>query len=265
MKLEFSAVEHGADGSAAMDALNCFTQHGGDRHYAGLRVHLGSGDWQGVGYDEFLDVALFDYVACFACENWVSGVAVDVFCAVDAECIGSGDDSAACADFVVHDDGCFVSHIADECCSLDAFLVADADFFHDCERGVQPICHVARAFSVAGIGCDDYDVVVNFSAFEVLGEAGYGAEFVEWDVEEALYLSCVQFEGEDAVCAGSFDEVGDESGGDGNAGLIFFVAAGVCEVGDDCGNSSCGCALGGVNHYQEFHDVVVDGECDGLD
>ena len=51
---------------------------------------------------------------------------------------------------------------------------------------------------------------------------------------------------------------------DGHSGLVLLVAAGVGIVGDDRGDPARRRALGGVDHYQQFHDVIVDGVGDGL-
>ena len=90
------------------------------------------------------------------------------------------------------------------------------------------------------------------------------AEFVERNVEEPLYLTSVEFEGEHAVCSRRFDEICHQAGRDGHAWLVLLVTASVCVVGNNRGDPTRRCALGGVDHYQELHDVVVDGEGDGL-
>ena len=75
----------------------------------------------------------------------------------------------------------------------------------------------------------------------------------------------VEVDGEHPVGAGGGEEVGDEAGGDGDAGLVFFVGASVAVIGDDGGDAAGGGAFAGVDHYEEFHEVVVDRGAGGLD
>ena len=70
---------------------------------------------------------------------------------------------------------------------------------------------------------------------------------------------------EDAVGAGGLEEVGDEAGGDRDAGLVLLVAAAVGVVGDDGGDAAGGGARGGVDHDEQLHQAGVHGRCDGLD
>ena len=247
-----------------MDAVDCLAEHGRNRDYAGLCAHLGGRHGQGVGYDQFLDDAVLQNFGGFAREHGVGGVAVDVARAVAAYGVGGGYDGAAGADFVVHDDGCLVAHVADEGCGFYALLVADTHLFDDGKMRVEPVRHVAGALGVAGVRRHDDGVVLHLPVPEVVRQTGDCAEFVEGDVEEALYLSGVQLEGEHAVCACGLDEVCDEAGGDWHAGLVFLVAARVGEVGDDGGYPARGRALCGVDHNQQFHYAVVDREGDGL-
>ena len=81
---------------------------------------------------------------------------------------------------------------------------------------------------------------------------------VNRDIEEALDLTLVQVEGDDAVDAGALEQVGDEAGGDGLARAGLAVLAGIAVVGDNGGDGAGGCALGSVGGDEQLHEHVVD-------
>ena len=89
-------------------------------------------------------------------------------------------------------------------------------------------------------------------------------QVVHRDVEEALNLRGVQVHGQDAVRTGDGNEVRDKLCGDRVTALGLAVLAGVTEIGDHRRNAPGGCAAHGVNHDQQFHQVVVHGVAGGL-
>src|SRR5690606_42005657 len=92
---------------------------------------------------------------------------------------------------------------------------------------------------------------------EVARQGVEGGELVQRDVEEALDLTGVQVEGEDAVGAGSLDQVGQQPGGNRHARLVLLVAATVGVVGDDGRDPSGRGAAEGIDHNQQFEDAGV--------
>ena len=87
---------------------------------------------------------------------------------------------------------------------------------------------------------------------------------VHRNIEEALDLGGVQVHGQHAVHAGGGQQVGHQLGGNGNAGLVLAVLAGVPEEGDHRGDASGAGTAGGVHHHAQFHDVMVGGGAGGL-
>jgi hypothetical protein len=66
------------------------------------------------------------------------------------------------------------------------------------------------AFCAAGVGADDDALFeVGDVLLDVLFEERSAVEVVHWDVEEALVLRVVQVHGDDVICAGASQEVGD--------------------------------------------------------
>ena len=93
---------------------------------------------------------------------------------------------------------------------------------------------------------------------EEVGQQGQGGKLIDRDAEEALNLLCVQVNHDHPVGAGYRDQVGQQAGGNGHAWLVFLVGAAVGEVGDDSSDASSRGALAGIQHDQQFHDVVAD-------
>jgi len=80
-----------------------------------------------------------------------------------------------------------------------------------CAKGV---CDGGRAFGATGVGADD-DALFEIGdvSLNVLFENRSSVEVVHWDIEEALVLRVVQVHGDDVICAGASQEVGDQCSG----------------------------------------------------
>ena len=87
---------------------------------------------------------------------------------------------------------------------------------------------------------------------------------IHGDVEEALDLRGVEIDKQRAVGAGRNQEIGDELGGNGDAGTIFAVLAGIAVVGHHHGDATGRGAPEGVHHNQQLHQVLIGGVTGGL-
>jgi len=99
----------------------------------------------------------------------------------------------------------------------------------------------------------------------VLHEGGSTQQMVQRNVEEALDLGGMQVHGQHAVSAGSGDHVGNQLSGDGIAALGLAVLTGIAKVRDDSGDAAGGSTAAGIDHDQQFHQVIIDGFAGGLD
>ena len=79
---------------------------------------------------------------------------------------------------------------------------------------------------------------------------------VDRDVEEPLDLVGVKVAGHDPVAARRAQEIGDEFGSDAHAGTVLAVLAGPSEIRHHRDYLVGGCALGGIDAEQQFHQVV---------
>ena len=140
-----------------------------------------------------------------------------------------------------------------------------AALIDDGERGVEAFGEGAGALDTAGIGRNDGEFLFRKTAFEVFNHDGGGEEVIDGDVEEALNLGGVEIDREDAIGAGSFEHAGDQFCGDGHAGTVFAVLAGVAVIRQHGGNAFGAGALEGVEQQEKFHEVLVNGGAGGLD
>src|SRR5690606_23039983 len=132
-----------------------------------------------------------------------------------------------------------------------------AAFVDDGEKRIEPLGKRAGAHDAADVGRDDRYVGQLIVALDVTSEHWHGEEVVGGDVEEALNLAGVKIEGEHAVRAGLGDQVGDQLGRDGRAAGGAAVLPGIAEIGDDRRDAPRRGTAEGVDHDQQFHQVVV--------
>src|SRR4029079_18298148 len=100
---------------------------------------------------------------------------------------------------------------------------------------------------------------------DVLYDHGHGVEIVRRDVEEALDLSGMEIDGQDAVGARLGDQVCHQLGGDRGARTDFAVLPGIAEIGNDGGDALGTRAPKRVDHDQKLHQIVVGGKARRLD
>ena len=80
---------------------------------------------------------------------------------------------------------------------------------------------------------------------------------VDRNVKEPLDLVGVQVHRDDAVDSHGLQHVGRDLGSDGHARLVFPVLAREAEIRNHGDDLVRGSALGGVNHQEQFHQVVA--------
>ena len=92
-----------------------------------------------------------------------------------------------------------------------------------------------------------------------------GKEIVHRDIEKALNLSGMQVHRDDTVGPGHFQHVGHQFGTDGHPRRHLLVLSGVSVIGDYRGDAPAGRPLEGIDHQQQFHQIVIYGMAGGLD
>ena len=92
-----------------------------------------------------------------------------------------------------------------------------------------------------------------------------GKKIVHRDIEKTLNLPGMQVHGNDPVRARRGNQVSHQFGADGHPGRHFFILPGVTVIGNHGGHAPGRGPLHGINHQQQFDQVVVDRMTGGLD
>jgi hypothetical protein len=211
----------------------------------------------GIRHHYLLKPAAIQCLDCIPAQDTMCHNGHGIFGAVGNAHVGRLDQRAAGISHVIHNHRRLSLDIANEGHTAD--LIGPSTLLVDQSKAqIQGIRDARRALGPTGIGRDD-DAVLDVQVLAHPPEgAGLGVEVVDGDVEEALDLGGVQVHGDDVVAAGGLEHVGNELGGDGRAGLVLLVLAGVEEVGDDGGDSAGRGGFAGVDHDQQLHEAVVD-------
>ena len=250
------------DGLAADDAADGF----GDEPCRGEHVDFLARALQryGVGHHQLFEFGVLYLLDGVAAQHGVRNHGADAEGAGGLDERGGLADGAARVDDVVEQDDVLACHVADEAhltnlVGLVAVLVADHEAIVQC-LGID-----AGAFAAAHVGRGEHDVLHgDVPVADVRHEERRAEEVVHRDVEEALNLVGVQVHRHHAVHAGGLEHVGDELGGDGDVRFVLAVLACEAVVRDDGDNLVGRGALGGVDHHQQF-EQVVGGRHGGLD
>src|SRR5690606_18083593 len=109
----------------------------------------------------------------------------------------------------------------------------------------------------ADVRRDDHAIAGGIVGLHVAGDDRNGIKIVGRDIEEALDLTGVKVKRQDAVGAGFGDEVGDELGRDRRARTGLAVLTGIAEIGQDGGDATGRGTAEGIDHDEQFHQVIV--------
>ena len=121
--------------------------------------------------------------------------------------------------------------VADNVDGPHAVLVPQTLLVYDRDGGVQVVGHVPRPLRRAHVSRGDHQVLL-LQVAELLRQQRYSRQLVQWDVEEALYLTGVQVRRQHPVGPRHGDEVRDQARSDGHAGLVLLVRPPVGVVRD---------------------------------
>ncbi|CVI54502.1 hypothetical protein AGR7A_Cc120016 [Agrobacterium deltaense NCPPB 1641] len=171
---------------------------------------------------------------------------------------------AAGIDDVVDEDAVLAGDIADDVHDF-GFARTVTALVDNGQKTVETLGECTGADHAADIGRNDHDIVGVVMVLHVAGQNGRCEEVVGGDIEEALDLAGMEIEGENAVGAGFGDQIGDELGGNRGAGAGLAVLAGVTEIGKHRGNALGRGAAHGVDHDEQFHQMIICREGGGLD
>ena len=207
----------------------------GNRNRLDLAADL-NGD--GVGDHALDNRGVVQALDSGAREDAVRGAHVDVARAHLLELAHACAERTGGVDHVVVDDAGLALDVADDAHDLGG-VVARATLVGDGERAAEHIGELLGGLGATHVGRDHHEVVgVEVLGVVILAKEGEGREVVDRDVKEALDLTLVQVERDDAVDAGALEEVRHEAGGDGLARGGLAVLAGVAVVRDAGGDGT---------------------------
>ena len=172
------------------------------------------------------------------------------------QCFGRIAERAAGIDDVVDEDTVLAGHVTDDVHDFGLARAITA-LVDDREQTVEALGERAGADNAADIRRDDHDIVGVILVLDVACEERHSIEVVGRNIEEALDLAGMQVERQNAVGTGFGDQIGDELGRDRRARTGFAVLAGIAEIGKDGRDAACRGSTEGVDHDQQFHQVVV--------
>ncbi len=242
-----------------MDSPDRLSKKGCDRNYLYLRVYFVCRQGHCVGYYYFFDIRLLRQSRrCIAGQHSVGGNHVDFFRTGGDDSFGCGNHRATGADFVIEQNRQSTVHASNYVQTFDAVFVTDSAFLNYRKRGADPVGKIARLFCNANIGGNNHGVV-KVSIQEILDLARHRGELVYRNLEKALHLPGVQVDHHHPVGTRRLKEVGNETTGDRHPGLVFLIGTGVTVIRDNCRDATGRRTLGGIDHDQHLHDVIVHG------
>ena len=208
----------------------------------------------GVRHDHLLQRAFVDALVGRAGEHRVGDGRADALCAARHEHVGGHADRTGRVDHVVDDQHVAAFDVADgrhlaHDIGLGALLVRNDDRRAEQFRiGVCPLgaAHVGR--------CDRE--VLDVEALDVGHEDAAGVEGVDRNVEKSLDLVGVQVHRHHTVDTCGHQHVGYQLGADRHAGTVLAVLTRPAEVGHHGHDLMGRGAARGVDHHQQFHQVV---------
>jgi hypothetical protein len=169
--------------------------------------------------------------------------------------LGGANEGTAGVYEIIDEDDIEAVDIADEAHFGD-FVGTGAHFVADDHGDGEEFRVGEGTFGAAHIGSGDAQGVGVELFFKVIKETSGGVEVIDGDVEEALDLVGMEVHGDEPVDACTAEEVGNELGADGDAGLVFPVLSSPTEVRDDGDDGFGGGTFGGVDEEEELHEVV---------
>ena len=177
--------------------------------------------------------------------------------------VGRVDDGAAGEYLIIEGEGALPAHVADDVEGFGPVVVGGAAFLDNGHGHAQTLRHVPRPLADAEID-GNQDQVLQPLLGEVVGQDRFRGQLVHRDAEEALDLTGVKVQCEHPVGAGGGDQIGHQASGNGYAGLVLLIGSAIAVVRHHRGDATRRCPLAGVDHDQQFHQVVVGGRHRGL-
>ncbi|CQC00391.1 Uncharacterised protein [Salmonella enterica subsp. enterica serovar Typhimurium str. DT104] len=187
------------------------------------------------------------------------------FSATFFQCFCCFAQSTAGIDHIINQHAVTASDVADDVHHLRN-VRARTTFINDSHIGiVQQLSDSAGTNHAANIR-GNHDRVIQIQLQHIFEQDWATEHVINRNVKEALDLFSMQIYGENAVNADAGQEVSDNFCGNRHTGGTYAtVLTCIAKVGDNGGDTTCGSTTQGINHNDQFHQVVVGWGTSGLD
>ena len=222
---------------------------------------------QRVGTNDLFERRFFDTLAGIAAEHTVCDNCSDGFGTAFSHHLGS-----------LAERSCRVGDVVKEYDILAIYITQDAYLRHFVEvrpvliandhrhfavgHCVQFLGEIGRPFGTSDIGRSDYqflEIEVRYIRREHIGTV----DMVHGNIEESLNLVGMQVHGDDTVRTGCLQHIRHQFGTDGYTRFVLAVLPCPAEIRDDGNDLGSTGPLGGIDHQEQFHQVVA-GRTGGL-
>lgn len=179
---------------------------------------------------------------------------------------GGGAKGAGGFGHIVNEDDIAALDLANDLHGLD-LGGGNTVFGHDGETSAEGIRVGARHFHAPDIRRDYGEIFTLVAKALAQGpdNDGLAIEVVHRDVEKPLNLSGMEIHRDHPVDTGRGEQIRNQLGGDGHAGLVLAVLPGVSEEWNDGIDPSGAGPLCGIDHNHQLHEVMIGRGAGGLD
>lgn len=248
--------EKARDGIVRVNALNGFAEELCNREHRNRKSARFHGN--GIRRNYFVDDSRREAFVGDFVEHTVADERADGLGAVFAKQFRRRAERSRRFRHVVNEDNVATFDFADEIRGLN-LRCGNAALGDESDREIEQVGDGACSFHATDVRRKYRGVFQERFVFDVIVENRGGEKVVNGNVKEPLNLLRVKVERENAVSAGSRKQVRDEFSGNRHARTVFAVLTGVAEERHDGGDALGGGAAHGVDHDEQFHQVVVGG------
>ena len=172
--------------------------------------------------------------------------------------VGSFGDGSGGVDHIVHENYILALYIANHGHALDHIgfgaLLVTKNQGHTQVLGIG-----AGALGTSYVGGSNHHIL-EIQRLDIGNEYRRSIQVIHGNIEETLNLVGVQVHRDETVDTGYAQNVGQQLGGNRNTGFVLAVLTCPTEIGNDGYNRFGRSAFGGIDHQQQFHEVVGIGE-----
>ena len=183
------------------------------------------------------------------------------------QCVCGVCDGTGGIDHIVNQDNLFALYFTNDVHNF-TYIGLGSAFIDDGNGNVQLFSKFSDSCYAAQVGryCNKvfFQIFAIFVDIEICQKRAAN-QVVHRDIKEALDLCAVQVHCQHTACTGACQDICNQFCTDGISCSCFSILTGIAIVRHNCCDSCCGCTFHGIDHDQQFHQVVIYGIGCGLD